>query len=673
MKIRLANYIARLLAQNGITQCFTVTGKTSVPLAGGFLREPGLNVEFMHQEQACSMAAEGYARIYNKPAVCLVDSCPGGINAVCGVAAAWNASVPMIVISGQVRSDQTARWSGVGIRRMGEKEFDITRSTDPFTKYAKLLTDPLSVKAEAEKCIYLSQAGRPGPVWLDIPLDIQNMTVEESELEGFDYDYYEDEKEKMLDAIDELEEAAHSIPTYGFSGSDLSEPLLNVSFMKQKWQTGYDHLTKDSPVVSEILERLQTAKRPLIYTGNGIRIAGCEDLFLQVADRLGIPVVVSLDGQDILPTDHPLLAGRPGEGGDDAGNAAVNNADVIFALGAGLGLRQVGSHYSAWARDAFTIVCNIDEEELKKPSLFVSLPVHADVGELLRAINEQLKSRKISGHENAYNDIDQLCEEGYPDDGNFLFDGGEIDGRSWRHTCALRKGQTADPPQDDAGNGFVSETLFFDSLSRALPPETIAVVGNASDAEEIPFWYVNQGSRFIYQDSCGGRGYELCAAIGACMISHDTEEDSSSGTDKRFIDKAKAIGEMDSARKDPWWKGRHEIFPAYYDHDVICVTDIRSLTAVLGELETVSSHHMPLKIFVLDRVEDPVINRGRLSGNEEYRVFAGRNSGLTCPDISAVAAAFGIRYICLETDDGLASGIDEALSPSGPVLCEVMI
>lgn len=674
MKIKLANFVARLLAQNGITQCFSVNGETSAPLSGGFLREPGISVLFLHQEQACSMAAEGYARVYNKPAVCLVDACPGAANAVPGVVAAWNASVPMIVISGQTRSDQTSRWSGVGIRRMGDKEFDITRSAECFTKYAKLLLEPDAVRAEVEKCIYLSQTGRPGPVWLDIPVDLQNMTVEDGELESFDYDYYEDEKEKMLDAIDELEEAAHGIPSYGYTGADLSDPLLNVGFMKQKWQTAYERLDKESPLISEILNRLQDAKRPLLYTGGGIRTAGCEDLFLQVADRLGIPVVVSLGSQDILPTEHPLMAGRAGEGGDDPGNAAVESADVIFAIGARLGLRQVGGHYSAWARDAFTIVCDIDEEELKKPSLYVNLPVHADAAELLKAMNEQLKARKISGHEASYNDIDLLCEEGYPDDGDFLFEGGDIEGRSWRQTCALRMGRMFSEKAKEAEEGFVTETLFYDTLSRVLPPETVTVAGCRTSSGEIPFWYVNQGSRLIYQDSCGGRGYELSAAIGVCTASHDVEEANGAfDEERRLVDKAKAIGEMDSARKDPWWKGRHEIFPSYFDHDAVCITDIHSLTAVLGELETVSRRHMPVKIFVLHRTEDSVISRGKLTESEEYRIFAGKGTGLTYPDISGIGASFGIPYFCLETDTDLREDLEDALSPEGPVLCEVMI
>ena len=408
MKIKLAKYAAKLLAANGITQCFSVTGGGAMHLNDGFGHEPSMNVLYMHHEQACAIAAESYARIYNKPALLCVTTGPGGTNAITGVVGAWLDSIPMIIISGQVRYDNTARWSGVGIRSMGDQEFDITRSIDCMTKYSKMVLDPLSIREEIEKCIYISQTGRPGPCWLDIPVDVQGMMVDEKELRPFDINAYEMERNFKLHEIEDTEElelSRHRIAELSdkeageespegrdkYAFSELTDGLLNVSFKKQKWQNPYEHITKDSPVVSEIINRIEASERPVFYTGNGLRIAGACDLFLKVADRLGIPVVVGWNGIDIMPSAHPLQAGQPGGRGDRPGNFAVQNSDFILSVGSRLNIRQVGYNFHTWAREAYTMVCDIDEEELKKPSVHIDVPIHADAYELLLALHERLE------------------------------------------------------------------------------------------------------------------------------------------------------------------------------------------------------------------------------------------------------------------------------------------
>ena len=237
MKIKLAAYAAKLLVQNGITHCFSVTGGGAMHLNDGFGHESGLSTLYMHHEQACAIAAECYARVYNKPALLCVTTGPGGTNAITGVLGAWLDSIPMIVISGQVRYDNTARWSGVGIRSMGDQEFDITRSVDCMTKYSKMVLDPYSIRYEIEKCLWLAQTGRPGPCWLDIPVDIQGMYIEDMDLKGFDPDEYIKSKEKELDRIDEDEERAHEILRDEYSNADINDELLNISFRKQRYQS----------------------------------------------------------------------------------------------------------------------------------------------------------------------------------------------------------------------------------------------------------------------------------------------------------------------------------------------------------------------------------------------------------------------------------------------------
>ena len=190
MKIKLANYISETLVANGITQNFSVTGGGAMHLNDAFGHQKGMHTLYQHHEQACAMAAESYARIYNRPALLCVTSGPGGTNAITGVLGAWLDSIPMLIISGQVRYDNTARWAeeqnGTRLRAMGDQEFDITKSIDCMTKYSEMLTDPYRVRYALEKCIYLSQTGRPGPCWLDIPVDIQGKFIESDELIGFD-------------------------------------------------------------------------------------------------------------------------------------------------------------------------------------------------------------------------------------------------------------------------------------------------------------------------------------------------------------------------------------------------------------------------------------------------------------------------------------------------------
>lgn len=678
MKIKLAKYVARLLAENGITQCFSVTGGGAMHLNDGFGHEPGIHTLYMHHEQACAMAAEGYARIYNRPAILCVTTGPGGTNAITGVVGAWTDSIPMIVISGQVRYDNTARWSGVGIRCMGDQEFDITRSIDCMVKYSKMVLDPMSIRKEVEKCIYLSQTGRPGPVWLDIPVDIQGKIIEDSELEPFNVSEYEAEKEKMLDAIDELEEAVHSVKDIEFSNAELSSPLLNVSFLKQKWQSAVPHVTKDSPVVDEIIERVLRAERPIFYTGNGIRIAGAEDLFLKVADKMAIPVVVGWNGQDIIPSDHPLKAGQPGGRGDRPGNFAVQNSDLILSIGSRLSIRQVGYNFATWARAAYTIVCDIDEEELKKPSVHIDLPVYADAYELLAALDEKLSEMGYEGHGDSYADLDEVIDDGYSDDGRFLFTGGT--GKpglnwwqtveSWNKKYPVYQEKFAEHDDKEAANIYE----FFNTLSRALPPDTVTVVGNGSaDVAGGQIYYINQGTRFISQDGIASMGYDLPAAIGACVACHSVS--GKVGEYEALCDEAYVMEELSASEKNPYWKGSSEIYPEYYDHDIICPTGDGSIMMNLQELQTIRSHDMPIKIFLANNGGYHSIRQTQqnLFNGEALCGIGDDSFDLSFPDFSKIAGAFGIPYYRAEHNSELAGAIDDTLQAKGPAICEVFV
>ncbi len=696
MKIKLAKYIAKLLVKNGITQNFSVTGGGAMHLNDGLGHEHGMNTLYMHHEQSCAIAAESYARIYNKPACLCVTTGPGGTNAITGVVGAWLDSIPMIVLSGQVRFDNTARWSGVGIRAMGDQEFDILRSVGCMTKYSKMVLDPMSIRYELEKCIYISQTGRPGPCWLDIPVDVQGTFIEEDDLKGFDPEIYEAEMEKKAEALEDREKVVKSAidecerDTYALS--DEHDPLLKIAIKKQYIQKKCELLDKDSPIITEIIDRIENAKRPVFYTGNGIRIAGAEDLFLRVADRLGIPVVVGWNGIDIIQSEHPLKVGQPGGRGDRPGNFAVQNADFILSVGSRLNIRQVGYNFKTWAREAFTIVCDIDKEELKKPSVHIDIPVHADAANLLKALDEKLAELGYEGHKNSYRYAEKLKEEGYETGGSYVFQGGEgLPGKNWWETCSYWKRKYSVYKDDYAAHGSDEAANiyeFFNMLSDKLSEDQITVVGNGSACVAGGQAYkIKDGSRFISQDAVASMGYDLPAAIGACVACHDVSGrvinpenvdnklSSAQMEELRLSDKAYALGQIVTAGKGRYWKGRGEHYPEYDEHDIICPTGDGSIMMNLQELQTIASHNMPIKIFLINNGGYHSIRQTQtnLFAGEPLVGIGNDSFDLSFPNFNKIADAFGIPYFKAEHNTDLSSAIDKTLSVNGPCICEVIV
>lgn len=353
MKIKVANYIAQYLVDYGICQGFSVTGGGAMHLNDAFGHQAGLHMIYNHHEQACAMAAESYARMHNRLALLCVTTGPGGINAMTGVAGGWLDSIPMLVISGQVRYDTTARSTGLALRAVGDQEFDICKAVQSMTKYCEMVVDPKKIRYCLEKALHLAVTGRKGPCWLDIPLNVQGAYVDPEELIGYD-------------------------PSEDDAG-------LPPAVAKE--------------TVEEIIDRIRRSERPVLYAGNGIRLSGAYQTFRSVAEKLNIPVVTCWDSIDAIEDAHPLYAGRPGIMGDRAGNFAVQNSDLVLSIGSRLSIRQVGYNFGTWARAAYVIVNDIDAEELKKPTLHVDLPVWADAADLLSALDRALPEGKLFANE----------------------------------------------------------------------------------------------------------------------------------------------------------------------------------------------------------------------------------------------------------------------------------
>lgn len=747
MKIKLANYISETLVANGITQNFSVTGGGAMHLNDAFGHQKGMHTLYQHHEQACAMAAESYARIYNRPALLCVTSGPGGTNAITGVLGAWLDSIPMLIISGQVRYDNTARWAeeqnGTRLRAMGDQEFDITKSIDCMTKYSEMLTDPYRVRYALEKCIYLSQTGRPGPCWLDIPVDIQGKYIETDELIGFDPADFAaggDGWEK---------ENTHRIP----ADTDTSKREVAVPPVEPQQ-------------VQTILEKIRASRRPIFYTGNGIRIAGAESLFLEVAHLLNIPVVVGWNGPDIIPSEDPLYVGRPGGRGDRPGNLAVQNADLILSIGSRLNIRQVGYDFKSWARDAYVIVNDIDADELRKPSVHCDLAVHADARQLLKCLLRELHAL---GHTPAHplfqggegllrDDALRVChtelarqdvlaenavaqpstgspasadapsvaltsvtpaEDSSSDAATANKETNPAAARlSWLATCAFYRDNyptilpeylaPSDPtlsPEDPTS--FANVYALIKEVSDQAAPGQVTVVGNGSPCVAGGQAYrIKPGTRFISQDGVASMGYGLPAAIGAAVAVHasvdatpcggadaslpretsdanagDAQQDhdySALAADPSFHESAD--DRLAAELRDPYWTGRDEHYPAYEKHDILVLTGDGSIQMNLQELQTIISHQLPIKIFVINNGGYHSIRQTQTNlFRGEPLVGIGIDSGmggvqdLSFPDMEKIAHAYGFPFIRAHHNEELHDAVAETLATDGPAICEIMV
>lgn len=344
MKIKISDWIADFLVKEGIRYNFTVPGGGAMHLNMSLGHQTGLNNIFVQHEQTAAIAAEAYFRATNElPVVCCTTG-PGGTNTLTGVLGAWLDSIPMLIISGQVRYATTARAAGIPLRAMGDQEYDITPLVSYMTKYAEMVHDPRTVKYHFQKALYLARNGRPGPVWLDIPLDVQGGYIDPDEF----IEFAADEVESSIPVVTQLQ-------------------------------------------IQTVLEKIKQAKRPVFHVGNAIHTADCVSLMRSVVEKLSIPVTVAWNASDLISHDHSLFVGIPGLLGDRPGNWAIQNADLVLSVGCRLSCRQVGYNVNSWAREAFVIMVDIDEYELQKPSIHVEMPVHADVKDFLEKMDAALE------------------------------------------------------------------------------------------------------------------------------------------------------------------------------------------------------------------------------------------------------------------------------------------
>ncbi len=451
MKQKVSDYIAQFLIEHDVITVFTVVGGGAMHMNDSFGHNSKLKCIYNHHEQASAMAAEAYQRVNNRMAAVCVTSGPGAINALNGVAGAYMDSIPMLVFSGQTKSTMTVKSSGLKLRTLGNQEFDIVSTLKNVAKYYEMIEDPQKIKYCLEKAYSIAISGRPGPCWLDIPLDIQGAYVETDEL---------------VEYTDE-----------GVPGIDTNEELACK--------------------VDEVITRIKSAKRPVLYAGNGIRIAGAKDAMQGVAETFGIPVVTCWDSIDLMETDDVLYCGRGGTMGDRAGNFAVQNSDLLICVGSRLNIYQVGYNVKTWAREAFVVDVDVDSEELKKPTIRVDLPICADAGVFFKELIS--KSKNVS--------CDNIKKNITP----------------WRNQCLSWK-KTYPVVQDKhyRAEGLVNVYSFIDKLSKSLCDKAITVVSNGSaSVVGSQTYYIGKGNRFIMNCGMSSMGYDLPAAVGVSVATDD--------------------------------------------------------------------------------------------------------------------------------------------------------
>ena len=434
MKKRIADIIAEILVEHDITDIFSVVGGGAMFLNDAFGHNEKLNVMFNHHEQACAIAAEGYVRATGKMAAVCVTTGPGGINALNGVLGSFQDNYPMIVISGQVRYETTADSTGLPLRFMGEQEHNIVDTVKPLTKYSVMVKNVKDIRYEVEKAIYIAKEGRKGPCWVDVPLNIQGAIVEENTLRHF-------------------------------------EPEISVN----DWN-------KDL-----FLQEITKAKRPVILTGSAIRSTNYVDKFRQLVFKLGIPVLAATYNADLFTWDHPYYYGNFGVIGGRAGNFIVQNADLVIGMGCRMAYRQIGFNYEAFSPNSRRMIIDVDENELKKPTLRIDVPICADI----RMVIDDLLDTQITATE---------CQD-------------------WLNYCDMLRNKFPVYLDKFNNSSNVNPYYFIKKLYKILPGNSVIVLGNSSIAGHVlQMGIQKEEQRVINNMNCGSMGYDLPAAIGAAKV-----------------------------------------------------------------------------------------------------------------------------------------------------------
>lgn len=544
--MKLTDYIVHFLANRGVKHVFGLTGGAVVHLFESASSSGRIQPVFHHHEQAAAFAAQAYARASRTLGACIVTTGPGVTNAITGLAAAWLDSVPCVYLSGQTRLAHTTR--GKKIRQLGTQQLDVIPLVQSLTKYAVMVEDPKMIRFELEKAVHLATTARPGPVWIDLPLDLQWATIEPDQLASY-------------------------VP-----------PALAAP-------------TPTPDQLSSVRELLARSQRPLVLVGAGVNRARAEKQFAAFIDRFHLPFVTTWGAVDVIPGGHPLNLGRPGVAGQRGANLAVQNSDLLIVLGSHLNIPVTGTMFSSFAPQATIVMVDIDPEEITERSIPVQLPIVADVRLFLEAL--------LAGHPG---------QSAPPP-------------AQWREVCARYRDLRSNPPQP--ATEVISPYDYVRTLSELSAENDVVVVDGGGTNVYVSFqsFHLKAGQRMILSTSLCSMGSGLPESIGACFGSG----------------------------------GRR----------TLCLSGDGSMQLNIQELQTIRHHQLPIKIFISANGGYLSIRQTQKEFLSEHYVGSQSAGGMSLPDYTRVAAAYGLPVFEIKQPDQLRAGLQAALDQTGPVVCVV--
>ena len=542
--IKLSDYVMNFLVSKGVSKVFMVTGGGAMHLNNSVGHCEKLKYFCFLHEQALAFAAEAYGQHTNFPGVGLVTSGPGSTNTITAVAAAYLDSTPCFFISGQAKRSNLKGDSGV--RQMGSQEVDIVSMVQCITKYAVTIMNPENVRFHLEKAWQEATTGRMGPVWLDIPLDVQGAMIDGTNLKGY-------------------------------------EPPV---------------LPKNEIPIDEINAALKMSKRPLILAGNGIKLSGASDLVRGFAEKYNIPMVLTWKMADFLDYNHPLNYGFPGTMGSRFSNFIVQNCDLLLILGSRLDTSLTAFNSADFGRNAFRIMIDIDPAETNKIEN-IDLKITMDVSEAVRTISQM--TVKLPEHS------------------------------KWLEYCSKLKNKYPNLFEGARPHETVDLYLFTSELFKQLYSTDIIVPESSGEAGEVTYqaMQVKFGQSIKNSAGLGPMGVGLPQAVGACLA-------------------------MERRR-------------------TILINGDGGFQLNIQELETVHRLQLPIKIFIWDNGGYHSIKNTQRNMFDGFIVGADASSGLTLPDVIAVAKAYKLRTLEISTNGDLETGIAEVLAGNDPVLCNIKV
>lgn len=570
--VKLSDYVLNFVADLGVTHVFLVTGGGAMHLNQSLASEARLTAICNSHEQASAFCAEGFAKATNNLGVCMVTTGPGGTNAVTGVAGAWLDSTPVLFLSGQVKrpdrmfNAMTGR--PLGMRQLGVQEIDICSIVKPITKYAETILEPCDVRYHLEKAVHLAMSGRPGPVWIDIPLDVQASPIDPGDLRGFD-------PESLMAAV--------------------STPDLSAE-------------------VKVVIDAFISCQRPLLFAGNGIRLARAEAKFASLRKKLGIPTVATWCASDLVPTDDPTYVGRPGSLAARGANFALQNCDFLLAVGVRLDFAITGYAPQNLAREAYKVAVDIDAAELGKLAPYVQQPICVDAGAFLDEFDKQMDERggaqfrtaPYGAHARAFG--------------------------PWVERCAIWK--TRYPVVTSEHRKPVGRVSIFnlaEVLGHEVSPADRLVVGSSGSGIEIYLFACPtlHSQRLYHTAGLGAMGYAIPTAIAVSVANPGRE--------------------------------------------VIAVDGDGGFMFNIQELETIHRLQLPIKFFVLNNNGYSSIRASQKAYFGKASIGADESTGITIPDLSKIALSYGLLSHVIPNQTNLRDEVRRVLDMRGPVVCDVNV